>query len=238
MEAETMTTHQLRLSALRPYFAEFPYYLWGQINYDSEGDCQTPTDRNWTVLELKNRETRKRLCVTGKDSSWVVEGEDPDAARAAHFLVSRCAGEWISSPPAASLEGWDHDRAMARANRVQMEFEKPELQLFDVGHWFWGSWKWVGWFATDFTWVGRWIMHSVVTNDKRAVNLCIEWLRAGPAGVQQSQALRYALTRLTGHGFATDREWVAWYDGTGVKEYPQPDFDKWYADLKAQVVID
>lgn len=233
-----MATHQLRLSAPRPYFAEVPYYLWGQINYDSDGDCQSPTDRNWTVLDLKNRTTRQRLSITGKDSLWEVTGEDPDAARAAHFLASRCAGVWIPPLPAVSLEGWDHARAMARANRVQMEFEKPELQPFDVGHWFWGSWKWVGWFATDFTWVGRWIMHSVVTNDKRAVNLCIDWLREGPAGAQQSQALRYALNRLTGHSFTTDQTWVAWYDKDGMKEYPKPDFDKWYADLQAQVIID
>jgi hypothetical protein len=119
-----------------------------------------------------------------------------------------------------------------------MEFEKPELQPFNVGHLFWGSWKWVGWFATDFTWVGRWIMHSVVTNDPRAVNLCIEWLRSGTVAEQQSQALRYALNRLTGRSFATDKEWVEWYDkGGGFREYPEPDFNQWYAELKAQVVI-
>jgi hypothetical protein len=88
------------------------------------------------------------------------------------------------------VKGWDHERALARAARVQMEFEKPELQPFNIGHLFWGSWKWVGWFATDFTWVGRWIMHSVVTNDPRAVNLCIDWLRSGTVAEQQSQALR------------------------------------------------
>jgi hypothetical protein len=120
---------------------------------------------------------------------------------------------------------------------VQAEFERPELRPFDVGHWFWGSWKWVGWFATDFTWVGRWIMHSIVTNDPRAVNLCIEWLRSGPAGAQQSQALRYALSRLTDQSYATDKEWISWYDGGGSKQYPEPKFDQWYTDLKAQVVL-
>jgi hypothetical protein len=115
-----MTTHRLPLAGLRPFFAEVPYYLWGQVNYDSDG---------------------------------------------------------------------------------------------------------------------RWIMHSVVVNDPRAVNLCIDWLRGGPAGEPQSVALRYALTRLTGLTYATDKEWVAWYDGGGSQQYPEPDFDQWYAELQAQVVI-
>jgi hypothetical protein len=110
------------------------------------------------------------------------------------------------------------------------------LRPFDVGQWFWGSWKWVGWFATEFTWVGRWIMHSVVTGDTRAVNLCADWFQHGPASKQQSQALRYALGRLTGRSFTTDREWVDWYfaDG-GIQEYPESDFKQWYADLKEQM---
>lgn len=120
---------------------------------------------------------------------------------------------------------------------MQAEFEQPELRPFDVGHLFWGSWKWVGWFATEFTWVGRWIMHSVVTNDTRAVNLCIRWLRDGTFSEQQSQTLRHALSRLTGHSFATDKEWVEWYEKGGGALYPEPNFDQWYADLKAQVVI-
>ncbi len=234
-----MGGYRLRLTEARPFFAELPYYLWGQVNYDSEGDCTSPTDRNWTWLELTNRDTRDRLDITSQDNTWALTGDDPLAARAALFLVSRCRGEWIDPPRAEPLAGWDHEKALARAGRVQSDFERPELRPFDVGHLFWGSWKWVGWFATEFTWVGRWIMHSVLTNDNRAVNLCIAWLRSGTFAEQQSQALRYALTRFTGYSFATDREWVDWYDrGEGIQQYPEPDFDRWYADLKAQVVID
>ncbi len=121
---------------------------------------------------------------------------------------------------------------------MREEFERPELRPVDVGHWFWGSWKWIGWFATEFTWVGRWIMHSVVTDDTRAVNLCAGWLQHGTVGEQQSQALRYALGRLTGRSFATDREWVDWYfAGGGIREYSEPDFKQWHADLKEQVAI-
>jgi hypothetical protein len=210
-----MATHRLRLTEPRPFFAEMPYYLWGQVNYDSEGDCKSPTDRQWAWLDLTNRETREHLDVRSQGDDLQVVGDDPLAARAALFLVSRCNGEWISSTPAEHLQGWDHEKAAARAARVQEEFERPELRPFDVAHWFWGSWKWVGWFATEFTWVGRWIMHSV-----------------------QSQALRYALGRLTGRSFATDREWVDWYfAGGGIQEYPEPDFKQWHTELKEQVVI-
>jgi len=233
-----MVTHRLRLDTLRPFFAEVPYYLWGQVNYDSEGDCQSPTDRNWTWLELTNRETSDHLEITSQADVWDVSGEDPSAAQAALFLASRCGGEWMSTLPSEQLQSWDHEIAMARAARVRADFEQPELRPFDVGHLFWGSWKWVGWFATEFTWVGRWIMHSIVTSDPRAVNLCIDWLRSGTVAEQQSQALRYALTRFTGRSFTTDKEWVAWYEkGGGVAQYPEPDFDQWYADLRAQVVI-
>jgi hypothetical protein len=234
-----MVTYRLRLAEARPFFAEVPYYLWGQINYDSEGNCISPTDRNWTELELTNRDTGERLEITGQADTWEIRGDDPLAARAALFLISRCRGEWIDPPPAELFQNWDHERAAARAARVRTEFERPELRPFDVGHLFWGSWKWIGWFATEFTWVGRWIMHSVVHNDSRAVELCIHWLREGTFAQQQSQAMRYALSRLTGRSFTTDQEWVDWYDkGGGAQEYPKPDFKKWRAELKAQVVID
>jgi hypothetical protein len=137
-----MATHRLRLVTPRPFFAEVPYYLWGQVNYDSEGDCKSPTDRNWTWLELENRETRERLQVTSQADTWEVSGEDPAAARCALFLASSCGGQWISPPTWEQLQGWDQERAMARAARVQAEFEQPKLRPFDVGHLFWGSWKW------------------------------------------------------------------------------------------------
>lgn len=112
------------------------------------------------------------------------------------------------------------------------------MKAVDVGHSFSGSWKWVGWFATEFTWVGRWITYSVVTGDTRAVNLCACWLRDGTAGEPQSEALRYALGSLSGRSFATDQEWVQWYfDGGGIREYPEPGFKRWHADLKERIVI-
>jgi hypothetical protein len=132
---------------------------------------------------------------------------------------------------------------MGRSSRVKRVFDRPELQPFAVGHWFWGSWKWIGWYGTAFTWVGRWIMESLLTNDTRAVNLCADWLRQGTVGEPQSVALRYALNRLTGLSFDSDKAWMRWYfggkwffRGKGQFLYPEPDFTKWHAELKAKSI--
>lgn len=221
-----------QLAQFSPGF--YTYYLWGQVNYNSEGDCKSPTDRQWTWLELENRETRERIEISGEAKQWEVTGADPHAARTAFFLVHRCVAVPTGPNPEEYLgAGWDHLRASARAERVRETFECPELKPFDNGHLFWGSWKWIGWFATEFTWVGRWIMHSVLTNESRAVELCASWLREGTVAEGQSTALRYALARLTGRSFATDEEWVQWYyGGEGQRLYPEPDFDAWYEELK------
>lgn len=234
-----MTTQRICLSEARPFFAEMPYYLWGQVNYDSEGDCRSPTDRAWRWLELTNRETGESLEIGEREGVWEITGEDPLAARAALFMVSRSRGQWIGAPPDQELRGWDHDRAAGRADQVRTEFERPELKPFDVGHLFWGSWKWIGWFGTEFTWVGRWIMDSVIQRDTRAVNLCIHWLREGTVSERQSHALWYALNLFTGKEFPTDEEWVHWYDqGGGVQQYPEPDIHRWYEELRARFTIE
>jgi hypothetical protein len=234
-----MPTHRLRLTGACPFFAELPYYLWGQVNYDSDGDCESPTDRAWRYLELTNRETGERLEIVEREGVWEIMGDDPLAARAALFMASRCRGEWIGPLPTEELRDWDHAGAASRAIRVRTEFERPELKPFDVGHLFWGSWKWIGWFGTEFTWVGRWIMDSVIRKDSRAVSLCVEWLRDGTCAEEQSQALRYALHALTGRSFPTDKEWVEWYDrGGGIQEYPEPDIDRWHEELQAQFDIE
>jgi hypothetical protein len=238
-----MAHYELRLAELRPFFAEIPYYIWGEINYDSEGDCATPTDRNWTGLELTHRDTGEELQIFGKGDSWAIEGTDPTVARAAYFLIKRCQATPLKQDPQEQLGIWDHQCALARSSRVQAVFERPELQPFAVGHWFWGSWKWIGWYGTTFTWVGRWIMESLLTNDKRAVNLCADWLKQGTAGEPQSVALRYALNRLTGLSFDSNEAWVRWYfgggwflHGKGQRLYPEPDFKQWHAEWKANSI--
>ncbi len=230
-----MARHQLILNGPRPYFAEFPYYLWGEVNYDSDGDCERPTDRNWTWLYLRNRDTGETLELSSEGDRWRIDGPDSLVARAELFLAHRCD---VSTFEEGAVEEWDHASAMLRAARVAEEFEQPILAPFDT-HLFWGSWKWIGWFATDFTWAGRWIMHSVVRKDPRAVSLCIRWLKHGTVSEDQTSAIRYALNCLTGARLECDGDWIEWYEGSprsqGHKtQYPEPDFDSWLADLKAQ----
>jgi hypothetical protein len=226
--------YKLRIEAPRPFFAELPAYLWGRVNYDSDGDCETPLDRSWTGMTVENRNTEETIDLSSDGATWTVSGPDPAAARMACFLVARCAGHALDGAPEKNVGDWDHAAALARADRVRREFENPLLAPFGVDHGFWGSWKWIGWFGTDFTWGGRWIMDAVVRGDARAVSLCIDWLRGGTVMKSQSAALRHALRHLTGLAHDTDAAWIRWYDDEGGRDaFPQPDMDAWYRDLKA-----
>src|SRR6185312_339544 len=77
--AFTMATYRLQLDQPRPFFAEIPYYLWGQVNYDSEGDCKQPTDRQWTWLYLQHRGTQEVVEIKQVDGAWLAEGNDETA---------------------------------------------------------------------------------------------------------------------------------------------------------------
>jgi hypothetical protein len=153
------------------------------------------------------------------------------AAQAAMFFAERTVATVVEAIPQTLLDGWSYWDAYARTARIRAEFPRPELIPFD-SHLFWGSWKWVGWFATEFTWVGRWIMNAVLTRDTRAVNLCIDWLKAGTVHPNQSAALHHALALLTAQHFSSDKEWVSWYEHTGHRVYPEPDFRAWLNELK------
>jgi hypothetical protein len=227
-----MQQYRLIVSAPRPYFAEFPYVLWGEVNYDSGGDCRRPTDREWTALELTHRGTGTELTIVGSGQEFRAASEDPAlAAQAATFFAERTGATVIDAIPHPLLDGWSYRDAYARTARIRAEFPRPELIPFD-SHLFWGSWKWVGGFATEFTWVGRWIMNATLTRDVRAVILCIDWLKSGTVHPDQSAALRHALALFTTHHFPSDKEWVAWYQREGHRLYPEPDFQAWLNELK------
>jgi hypothetical protein len=230
-EVFLVAEYQFRITEPRPYFAELPYYAWGSVNYDSEGDCGNPLDRKWHWMELTHRGTREQVYIGSKDEIWTVSGDEPVAARIALFLAQRCRAGWVSPKEAPNLGDWDHAKACERAMLVVRTFENKVLTPFAKGHSFWGSWKWVDLGGTEYTWVGRWIMDAVVRDDPRAVYLCVSWLRDGTVMESQSVALRYALSRLTGLAFGTDEEWVDWYE-EGVELYPEPDFKAWHEDLK------
>ena len=229
----SMAKYQLCVTNPRPYFAELPYYAWGRVNYDSGGDCINPLDRNWTWMKLVHRDTGEHVDVTSEKDAWTVSGDEPAASRIAFFLQGRCNAVWLPPTNPPTMADWNHQQAAARASLVARTFENDLLAPFAVGHMFWGSWKWIDWYGTEATWVGRWIMDAVIRNDPRAVNLCVYWLREGTCSESQSAALRYALSRLTGLAHATDRKWVHWYEKAGGSaRFPEPDINAWYADLK------
>lgn len=231
--------YRLRITQPRPYFAELPYYLWGTVNYDSDGNCDSPVGREWTWMILTHRDTGERIELMSSGGVWTISGPNPATARVAYFLQVRSDAEIVKGEPYWQTKShwqakpWDQDEAAARAARVAREFENPLLAPFAVGSHFWGSWKHIGWFASSFTWVGRWIMDSVVRNDPRAVSLCIDWLRNDDNLDNESAALRHALEHLTQHSKANNQEWLDWYDsGGGEKLFPKPDLELWLEDLK------
>lgn len=233
-----MTTRIVNITESRPFFAELPYYLWGSVNYNTEGNCKRPTDREWTNLALQHRQTREEVEVLREDSGlWSVRGEDRVIARTAMLLLQRCDRE-PDAELVAAAGNWDRVAAIARADLVRREFEQPVLAPFD-NKFFWGSWKWIGGFATDCTWAGRWIMHSLVRNDPRAIPLCIGWLKV-VRFPEQAAALCDALAKLSGQNARDATAWISWYEGTwwssGMKmRYPMPDLDAWNAEMEAEM---
>ncbi len=226
-----METYRIKIEQKRPYFAEIPYALWGEVNYDSDGDCQKPTDQNWTEFDLRNRDTGEDFRVIGQKGIFEIRGKNPEVvARGAMFLKERSGGILESVDPGERVGTWSIQEAMKRTERIRREFPGKELVPFD-SQLFWGSWKWVGGFGTEFTWVGRWIMNSVMTKDPRAVLLCVDWLKEGTVHPDQNFALRHALGILTGEDFPTDKEWIDWYSRKGNLEYPEPDFNIWKKDI-------
>jgi hypothetical protein len=221
----------LTASGPRPFFAEVPYYVWGDVNYDSDGDCKHPTDREWSELYLGNRESGESLTIVCEGDNWLVEGSNPAAERAAYFLIERCGAKPFDDSFTLATD-WDHSVVWSRAAAVQAAFSDQDLCPFD-NNYFFGAWKWVGWFASEFTWGARWIMLSVRNRDPRAVFLCVDWLTEG-AHEPQEAALMHALQLLTGLPARSADEWISWFESEGSKLYPKPDFDQWYADLKAK----
>jgi hypothetical protein len=232
-----MSKYKILIEAPRPYFAELPYALWGEVNYDSEGNCKRPTDQNWSEFALTNRESGQRVSVTSSRNEFEITSDQPQlAARTAVYLLERCEGKKIGDDPGEKIGDWSYPEAQERTARVRAEFPRAELEPFDSTL-FWGSWKWVGWYASEFTWVGRWIMNSLLVKDTRAVFLCMQWLKQPPVHPDQSAALRSALKTLTGKEHRTNKDWIQWYEGglfqtAGKQIYPEPDFDQWLVELK------
>lgn len=143
-----------------PFFAEYAYYVWGEVNYDSEGNCARPTDRAWTWLSLTNRRTREDLSIRVERDTGVIVLEGDSAAAAAALTAQRTGAPVDTAPP-------DHAERMARADLVAAQFLDPNLAAFDSHGW-WGGWKWIGEFSTDFTSGLRAVLQSV--HERRLVD--------------------------------------------------------------------
>lgn len=230
-----MAECRVQVGGLRAYFAELPYYLWGQVNYNSEGDCRTPRDRQWTTLAVQRRGSDECVDIRISDKGEArIEGSEDIIARTAMLLQAR-SGDRVSGH--AATGDWNHAAGMARADLVRREFEQAVLAPFDTKI-FWGGWKWIGGFATDCVWVDRWIMHALVRRDQRAIPLCIERLR-GVERPTQIAALTHALAVLSGESRGTRQAWLRWYDGwwlrSGAKSrFPWPEVEAWQQEMEAE----
>lgn len=143
-----------------PYFASLSYYLWGETNYRSNGDCKSPIDKNWTYLSVNNRLNGQyfEIKVSDDKKTITIDGDNDSVKRIKEFF---------SNTP--NKEG------MKRVAVVNFCFEHPSLQKFACGHHFWGSWKCVGTMASEFTFVGRWLMLDAMRNSDNGCWLALQW---------------------------------------------------------------
>jgi hypothetical protein len=230
----------IKIKGKLPYFAEIPYWMWGEVNYNSEGDCKNPTSRDWNFLEVTNRVSRERIMIQ-KDSGSIfrIETSSPESAKKIFALLKYRSDAQSDNLDKDNIDDFILENKK-QVERIIREFPDPRLRLFDH-HGFWGSWKWVGWFATEFTWVGRWIMNSVLTNDTRGIFLCYTLMKEYVVTKAQEDALIYAINYLSGNNFKDKNEVFDWYEGkssepgkSGVIMYPEPDYNSWLEDLKKQ----
>jgi hypothetical protein len=81
-----------------------------------------------------------------------------------------------------------------------------------------------------------------VNKDRRAIALCIDWIK-GTRFPEQASVLSYAVQRLSGEPARSPQEWVKWYErgwfSKGAKQrFPEPDIDAWLKDLQRQYGVE
>ncbi len=85
----------------RPPFATVAYHLWGAgVNFDSDGDSETPEDPNWTELTLERRDASGERIdvdpVVPEPLTLKVVSESRDLAlRAATYLAEVTGGDLV-----------------------------------------------------------------------------------------------------------------------------------------------
>jgi hypothetical protein len=117
-----MASYTLYLTAIRPYFWEIPNALWGEVDFDSDGNCREPNDREWTELTVINRDTGERVDVDilGTGTEFIVKSKDQQlAARAATYLMERSGASPMGEDPRLAVGVWTFDEAYARTAKLR-----------------------------------------------------------------------------------------------------------------------
>ncbi len=194
-----------------PFFAEYPYFLWGEVNYDSEGDCKKPTDRSWEFLFLDHRDNEGddleiRKVKGEKAQIYKIEGANLKSVRLATYLtILRTEGYIIGSNSSHKISASELekeidklDKRLADAEQIRTMFLNPVLAPFDSRGW-WGGWKWCGDRATEFTMGLRFTMKAVTEQDadQEFINHLYDWWNEPPQPFHR-EGVRYAIKTLTG----------------------------------------
>jgi hypothetical protein len=102
-----MTSYFVRVQGDRPPFSCLAYFLWGTtVNFDSDGNASSPSDRCWTELTVINRAHQDdRVDVDPVSDDPLILKIEADsltlAARAAFYLAMSTNGtvaESLSGP--------------------------------------------------------------------------------------------------------------------------------------------
>jgi|SRR5690348_5187653 len=192
-----------------PFFAEYPYFLWGEVAYESDGDCVQPTDRQWHWLHLEHRETRERVVISrdSGDSRLCHVNADHEvsgrlsacltALRSDGYIVDQESGRNVRADEYGARLSQLH-RRLEQAETVHTMFLNPALSPFD-SMWWWGGWKWTGRFASDFAIGQRLAMLAVQEGhaDAQTTMWLRSWWDEGPEAPERA-GVRAALTAATG----------------------------------------
>ena len=108
----------------KPYFAEIPYAVWGDVNYESIGDCEFPTDSKWTFLRIYNRETDQIILIEDVNNELIIQSTDNQiAVQTTHFLIERCDAKLLEGSLNQTEVGlWTYLKAQKKALIYALKF--------------------------------------------------------------------------------------------------------------------
>ena len=90
----------VQIGGPRPPFDKLAKYLWGAVDYDSDGDSVDPESTNWTELTLTNRQDETQRIDVDPISEFplrlVIRSESEElATKAARFLADETHGHLV-----------------------------------------------------------------------------------------------------------------------------------------------